>query len=116
MAASVEPRPLTANETAVLLTIVRAVGGSTGDALAAQIRAATVAGGIPTLLDLAGPTGTERASIDDGVLPVRAFVSEPQGEILVWMSDGYVDGLEFVWTSDSAPTEMPPAEALTIRP
>ena len=39
----------------------------------------------------------------DGPLPVRAFVNKDsgyQGEIIVWITDGRISGLEHAWVTD----------------
>ena len=113
MARSDEVRALTTNETALLLKIVRAVHEDVA-ALDAQVGAASVVGGLPTLLDLSVHEGVEPAPIEDGPLPVRALVSDPAGEILVWIKSGYLNGLEFAWTGDETPTDMPPVQRVAL--
>lgn len=114
MASTVGPRALTPDEVSLLRAVVAAVGGPAADVLDRQIAEASVVGGIPTLLHLKIESGQERAVIADGPLPVEAFVSHPQGWIFVWVTDGYIDALEFAWTSDETPTEMPSAAELTV--
>lgn len=56
----------------------------------------------------------------DGVLPVRTFVTGPDGmfhgEILVWIGAGRVTGLEYAWVTESAPTNWPAPEQLVVTP
>jgi hypothetical protein len=86
--------------------------------LAEQIDAAKVVGGIPTLLDLEVTRSVAAAPAQDGVIPVRAFVhalkGEVEGEVMVWLTDGYLSGLEYARYSDEAPTSMPPPARVRV--
>lgn len=77
-----------------------------------------VTGGLVTMLTLdvaAGP----RVTLTDGPLTVRADVTDqagrPIGEIIVWVSDGYLSALEFAWWTDQPPSRLPPAAHVHIR-
>ncbi|MFD2469925.1 hypothetical protein [Amycolatopsis silviterrae] len=48
----------------------------------------------------------------DGVLPQRAMVAEA-GEILVWVTEGVLSGLEYAWYLDP-PTALPDASAISL--
>lgn len=39
-------------------------------------------------------------------MPVRAFAEG--GEVLVWVTGGYLSALEYAWTTDAVPVAMPP--------
>ena len=69
---------------------------------------------MPMLLDLAVDPAFERVALADGPLPVRAITET--GEVLVWLTAGTLSGLEYAWTDDAPPTEMPPVELVTIQP
>jgi hypothetical protein len=72
-------------------------------------------GGIPTLLDLAVRGSPQASPVRDGPIPVRTLVGTEEaleGEILVWVKDGYLSGLEFAWFTDDPPSAFPPAERL----
>lgn len=73
-------------------------------------------GGIPTLLELRVEASAPAAKCNDGPIPVRALVEgsdeEIEGEVLLWVRDGYLSGLEFAWFTDDAPTRMPTAESI----
>ncbi len=77
-----------------------------------------VAGGPVTMLTLdvaAGPCVT----LPDGPLPLRSEVTNsagrPVGEIVVWVSDGYLSALEFAWWTDQPPSRLPPATQVHVR-
>jgi hypothetical protein len=112
--ASAQRRALTENEAALLRLIVAALDGPTADTIAAQIAATTVVGGLPTMLDLAVATDVDAALVEDGPLPVRA--TTPNGEVLVWVTAGFLSALEYAWTSDETPQGMPPAENVEVAP
>ena len=116
MGNQLEARALTLDEQRLLRKIVRALNASDATALESQIDAARVTGGLPTLLDLTVERAAPPAGLDDGPLPVRAIVSEPCGEVLVWVKDGLLDGLEFAWASAEAPTEMPGPDRVSVEP
>jgi len=107
------PRPLDANEIAILRQVASALGPPVAALLAAQIGQARVSGGIPTSLDIevAHPV---RVDLADGPLPVDAFVAG--GEVLVWITNGCISGLEYAWTSEAVPTGMPPVDELHFVP
>ncbi len=108
----VDARSLSSNELELLRVIVDALDGSTSSVLHAQIDSASVTGGRSTFLDLAVDSRTARSTLEDGCLPVRAIA--PSGEVLVWIASGALSGLEFAWTSDDPPTQMPPADSVTV--
>jgi hypothetical protein len=66
-----------------------------------------VIGRIPTLLDLAVRGSPQAPPVRDGPIPVRTLVGTEEaleGEILVWVKDGYLSGLEFAWFTDDPPS------------
>lgn len=102
-------RTLTDNEAELLAKILEAVKGATG--LLDQISAAQVADdSTPTFLTLSTPETLRVEGFRDGPLPGRFPVThdgEIVGEILVWLEDGRLAGLEYAWVTDDAPTGMP---------
>lgn len=83
-----------------------------------QASHAQVAGGPITMLTLKVAEGA-RLNLSDGPLPVRTEVCDQAGdsigEIIVWVSDGYLSALEFAWWTDMPPTELPEATRVRIR-
>ena len=114
----VEPRDLTDRERALLAHLLRAATFAGADQLAAQVGATRVTGGLPTLLDLEVAGTVPPSAVTDGPAPVRAYVETPQGdiegEILVWVTDGYLSALEFAWYTDQSPSRMPPPERVRV--
>lgn len=112
----VQPRKLSEEERAVLERVLS--GGFDGAReLRSQIEQASVTGGLPTLLDLAVHDALP-ARCSDGPVPVRAMVEGPagdaQGEVLVWVTGGFLSGLEFAWVTDDTPAGMPPPDRIRI--
>jgi hypothetical protein len=110
----VDARNLTPDERELLLRILGDVPFEGAPELRTQVARANVVGGIPTLLELRVARSVPAAKCEDGPIPVRALIAGPneeiEGEVLVWVTDGYLSGLEFAWFTDDAPTQMPNAE------
>ena len=68
-------------------------------------------GGIPTLLDIDVGCSPPAVDVPDGPLPGRLLGTD--GEILVWIEAGRLNGLEYAWWCDGrAPTSMPAVDGL----
>jgi hypothetical protein len=69
-------------------------------------------------IDLEASTGTPAAPIKDGVIPSCGTVTDSSGELfgelLVWVRGGRLSALEFSWYGDTAPTELPDPEFVTV--
>lgn len=70
MSASIGPRNLTPDESALLALIISKLRGDDAHALAAQIDATSVSGGIPTMLDLVVARGATQVT-EGGSAPCR---------------------------------------------
>jgi hypothetical protein len=116
LAQPVEPRDLTSTERDLLSLLLGHTSFDGASELAAQVARTSVAGGFPTLLDLDVPKTTPASRYEPRLIPVRALVHSPGGEllgeILVWVRDGYLSALEYAWYTDDAPSEMPPLDHL----
>jgi hypothetical protein len=118
----IAPRPLTSDEHAVLDLLLSANFDGATD-LRAQARDATVVGrcdcGCPTV-DLDVPDTAPAADLLGRVYPVEGRVTthgdEAPGEILVFLKDGRLDSLEYVYY-DLVPTSWPPIDRIvTVGP
>ena len=108
---------MTLSTHAVLLWVLRALPSQeAAQELYLQSMVASIAGGPPTKLELAVPLSCEPAHVPDGPQPVRAValdgLGQTVGEVLVWVSDGYLSTIEYAWYTDEAPTELPPTSQL----
>ena len=108
-------RSLTATEAQLLLKIIASSVFTEG--LAAQVANVRVEDGpSPTFLRLV-VGGPQDASVPDGPLPGNFPVyrdAELVGEVLVWVKNGVLSGLEFAWISDVPPTQMPHPDDVVI--
>lgn len=111
-----DSRELALSERGVLVRVLSSASLPGAEELLDQVPVTTVLGGLPTLLDLAVARSARPASVPDGPVPMRAFVigdsDEIEGEILVWVQDGYLSGLEFAWLTEEAPANFPAPERI----
>jgi len=108
---------MTLSTHAVLLWVLRAMPDhAAAQVLYEQSMVASVTSGPVTMVELAIPPSCESADVPDGPLPVRAVAldgqGQPVGEVLVWVSNGYLSTIEYAWYTDVAPTELPPTSRL----
>jgi hypothetical protein len=106
-------RRLTDAETAILDTILSGDPFPGADVLAAQVSHAMVVGGIPTLLELWVPRDVQRAPVANGVPTTSGSVAGREGDdpiafLYVWVTDGYLSGLECAWLMDDLDGMPPP--------
>jgi hypothetical protein len=85
--------------------------------LQAQIPFVKVIGGTMTMLDLTVEAAPPSA-VRNGPTPIRAFVrpgsGEARGELLVWVENGHLRGLEFAWLTDERPATLPAPDDIQI--
>ncbi len=88
--------------------------------LLAQVPFVLVVGGRITFLDLAVDVEDQavpRSAIADGPVPGRCWVfvghGEPIGGLLVWVTGGYISGLEYFCSCDESPTRLPSTSQLS---
>ncbi|RST16469.1 hypothetical protein E2C00_17400 [Streptomyces sp. WAC05374] len=120
---SIDPRPLNADERAVLEHVLSAefVGASQ---LRSQLdRAEVIAVWAPgsVSVDLRVGAPCEPAALPQGLVPVDAEVHDPSGayvgEILLWTDGATLTALEFAWVTDEMPTSLPAVlDGCLIRP
>ncbi len=117
--ADLTPRPLSPGERAALIRIVETAEVDGIEELRLQVPHAEVSGG-PTFLVLQVREPAPRSRFHKGHLPVRAFVrwdeGDSDGELLVWVNDGYLSALEFAWYADEQPHEFPPIDDIRVEP
>jgi hypothetical protein len=116
-----EARDLAQHEREALLRVLEAASFTGASELRAQVpQTKVVVGNLPSFLDLEVESSARASPFREGPIPVRAFVEAPggdyEGELMVWVTEGYLSGLEFAWVTDEMPTGMPPADVLKIQP
>ncbi|CAA0138257.1 Uncharacterised protein [Mycolicibacterium vanbaalenii] len=113
-------RQIATEESETVRAIVSASGNANGRLLVDDLDGALVRNEAAWILDIKVPSANvARAVLPDGPFPVRAFVTENgnyQGEIIVWVTDGRVSGLEYAWVSDEPPTRWPRREEMELVP
>lgn len=77
-----------------------------------------VIGGPITMLDLRCIDAPAASAFADGPVPLSMLVSDsagnPIGELLIWVEQGYLSGLEFAWWTDDAPDEIPTTDQVKV--
>lgn len=105
---------------AALGPVLAELGGEAARVLEVQARQAVVIRDVPArMIDLEVPAGSQPCVCGDGPLPVRAVVvregGQLVGELLVWVRDGRLVGLEQAWFTDEPPERWPLAEELVFQ-
>jgi hypothetical protein len=110
-------RPISSEEAAVIRSILSQADIRRSGPLIADLDGALVANETTWILDVKVPNNDEGADLPNGPFPACAFVpnsAEYQGEVIVWITDGHVSGLEYAWISDDPPTRWPRADEMEI--
>lgn len=115
------PRRLTPDEYAVLDRILSApVGGlqQLRDQLAVTIVVKQWPGS-PSI-DLSVDEKAPAADLSDGVVPVNAHVLDEtgqySGELIIWVTQGRLSGLEYSWITDLPPRQLPDIASVRLEP
>lgn len=70
-------------------------------------------------VDLKVEAGTATPSGISGVVPVDADVSDdtgtPIGEILLWVTNGFLSGIEYAWYGNEPPTILPEEKNISVK-
>lgn len=112
-------RPIAPEESDVVRAVLAASGLANVQSLLEELHGALVTNETTWILDMKVTTSGAGVHVPDGPFPVRAFVSDDgnyRGEIIVWMTDGHVSGLEYAWVSDETPTRWPRQDEMEIVP
>jgi hypothetical protein len=116
-------RELTDAERGVLSHILKASSFPGAAQLLQQLPAARVTAAwdreSPSV-DIEVPETAGKADVSDGPVPgrfpVRGSSGAHTGEILLWVTDGRISGLEYAWFTDEPPTHLPDVRAIEILP
>jgi len=102
----------------LLASVLRDAAFAGRDDLLSQVAAVRVTGGPVTMLELSVDGVPPSHSLPDGPAPLSAVVNngQPIGELLVWVKDGYLSGLEFAWWGDEPPQQLPTPSQVHVAP
>jgi hypothetical protein len=105
---------------AALGRVLAELGGEPAQVLETQAREALVIREVPgRMIDLEVPASAQPCDCADGPLPARAAVvrqgGELVGELLVWVRDGRLVGIEQAWFTDEPPTRWPSVGELAFQ-
>jgi hypothetical protein len=68
--------------------------------------------------DIEVAEGPRPSRLPDGPLPVSAEIHDSQGEytgeLIVWVTAGFISALEYAWITDSMPLHLPDPASLHI--
>jgi hypothetical protein len=110
-------RDISAEEAAVITAIVSQSGVPDAAELVDELDGAVAANETQWIIDVAPRKKGPGINIADGLFPSCANVSSNgayQGEIIIWIKDGHLSGLEYAWITDEPPTRWPRPEDLEI--
>ena len=112
-------RPIAAEESTVIRAVLAGNNISEVHDLPHQLDGALVSHTTPWILDIKVSARVTAVDLPDGPFPARAFVPNRaayQGEIIVWIAEGRLAGLEYAWVSDESPTRWPEPREMEIAP
>lgn len=112
-------RPISTDETNVVRAVVSAAGVSEGHILLEELDSALVSHSTAWVLDVKVSDSAARADLPDGPFPARAYVPSKaayRGEIIVWIAQGHLSGLEYAWVSDQPPARWPRPDEMEVIP
>lgn len=112
-------RPISPDEAAVIRSILSRADARDGEPLIADLDGALVANETTWILDVRVSNDHDGVDLPNGPHPAHAFVPSRagyQGEVIIWITDGHISGLEYVWVSDEPPTRWPRTNEMEVLP
>jgi hypothetical protein len=110
---------MTPEEAAVVSTILSKSGVPQGHTLIDELNGAVVSRDPQWVIDVRPVNTGPGADLPDGPFPAHAFVpnqADYQGEIIVWIKNGHLDGLEYAWVTDEPPVRWPGPDEMEVVP
>src|ERR1700742_1659018 len=110
-------RPMSSEESEVIRSIVSQADIHGSGPLIADLDGALVANETTWILDVKVSNKGEGADLPNGPFPAQAFVpnsAEYQGEVIIWITDGHISGLEYAWVCDDPPAKWPRADEMEV--
>lgn len=114
------PRPLTGLESAVVGKLLAEGGVEAGEYLRQISQAQVVATwgeGSPSVDLIVQPGPARAVSRTEGII-AEGTVSDqhgsPVGELIVWVEDGWLSGIEYAWYTDERPVALPDPDRVEV--
>ncbi|WP_454789956.1 hypothetical protein [Mycolicibacterium lutetiense] len=110
-------RAISPAEAAVVVAILSGSNVAEATTMAVNINCAQVSVETGWILDIINRHNDISIDIPDGPFPGRAFVPNSvdyRGEVILWMKDGKISGLEYAWITDEPPTRWPHPDEMQI--
>jgi hypothetical protein len=110
-------RTILSDEAAVIRSILTRADALDVEPLIADLDGALVANETMWILDVKVSNDGVGVDLLDGPFPARAFVpssAEYRGEVIIWITDGHISGLEYAWVSDDPPTRWPREDEMEV--
>jgi hypothetical protein len=118
MSDSANGGPLTEQVREILRQVLGKADFPGSDELFQQASSVNVVGGPVTMLDLRVNAQGPASAFTDGPIPLSVMVMDSAdvatGELLIWVSRGYLSSLEFSWWSDNPPKELPAFDRVRV--
>ena len=110
-------RAISSEEAGVIRSILSQADIRGSGPLIADLDGALVANETAWILDVEVSNKGQGSDIPNGPFPAQAFVpnsAEYQGEVIIWIADGHISGLEYAWVSSDPPTRWPRADEMEV--
>jgi hypothetical protein len=76
------------------------------------------ASGSAPSFDIAVPASAPRSTFPGKLAPITAHVfdssEEYTGEFILWLTHGYLSGVEYAWVTDEAPDDLPDPSGIHV--
>jgi len=110
-------RPISSEEASVIRSFLSRADPRRSGPIIADLDGALVANETTWTLDIKVSNNGDGVDLPNGPFPAHAFVpnsAEYQGEVIIWISDGHLSGLDYAWVSDDPPTRWPRADEMEV--
>ncbi len=115
---TIGPRDLAADEIELLSAMLTARPFLGSDELVEQLLHVRISGGLNTAPDFEIVGACRPSPCPDGPISTTAMANDadgaPASDILVWVTDGYLSGMENAWLSDVVPQRFPRVDEVVL--
>jgi hypothetical protein len=110
-------RAISSDEADVIRSVLSHADVRRSGPLIADLEGALVANEAPWILAVKVSNNDEGTDLPNGPFPAQAFVpnsAEYHGEVIIWITDGHLSGLEYAWVTDDPPTRWPRPDEMEV--